>query len=49
MSENENETKNYKKPLFNHPRENYQIFEEVITWILHESEAFIKRNLRVMS
>jgi len=26
MSENENETNNYKKPLFNHPRENYLIF-----------------------
>ena len=30
MSENENETKNYKKPLFNYPKENYQIFEEII-------------------
>ena len=30
MSENENETKNYKKPLFNHPIENYRIFEKVI-------------------
>ena len=30
MSENENETENYKKPLFNHPIENYQIFEKVI-------------------
>ena len=30
MSENENETKNYKKPLFNHPKENYRIFEKVI-------------------
>ncbi len=30
MSENENKTKNYKKLLFNHPIENYQIFEKVI-------------------
>ena len=30
MSENENETKDNKKPLFNHPKENYQIFEEAI-------------------
>jgi len=30
MSENNNEIKNYKKPLFNHPKESYQIFEGVI-------------------
>ena len=30
MSENENETKNCKKPLYNHPIENYRIFEKVI-------------------
>jgi hypothetical protein len=30
MSENNNETKNYKKPLFNHTKENYQIMEQVI-------------------
>jgi hypothetical protein len=30
MSENNNKTKNYKKPLFNHPKENCQIFEGVI-------------------
>ena len=30
MSENNNETKNYKKPLFNRPKESYQIFEGVI-------------------
>jgi hypothetical protein len=30
MSENNIETKNYKKPLFNHTKENYQIMEQVI-------------------
>ena len=30
MSENNNETKTYKKPLFNLPKENYRIFEGVI-------------------
>ena len=39
MSENNNEIKNYKKPLFNHPKESYQIFEGVI--IQSEKGGFI--------
>ena len=30
MTQNNNETKNYKKPLFNHTKENYQTMEQVI-------------------
>ncbi len=30
MSENNNETKNHKKPLFNRSKENYKIFKGVI-------------------
>ena len=30
MAQNNNENKNYKKPLFSHAKENYQIMEQVI-------------------
>jgi hypothetical protein len=30
MTQNNNETKNYKKLLFNHTKENYQTMEQVI-------------------
>jgi hypothetical protein len=45
MSESKNETKYYSKPLFNHPKKNYQTFEEENTvYIKHLKEMVVYKN-----